>query len=264
MPAGYEYGGVIVILNTFSRPQNTGAIVNAWKTQSIVPNRIVLVDNNAKPPGVEHYPSVPMSSVDDVWRWTTNSGCPCHFYPALAYTKYKYTVFADDDLIPGSGGLELLLRSAAFLKDRFATLGQIGRVFMLSNGEGMRYNSRNTPQKDETKPVLTDLTCRAHMVLSRNLPSVFSFRNEVAELGEDAERLSHIHDDFLLCMGIQRSINQPSYILPFRKNPEDRLIKTDLDDNRAVWRSPTHWEDRNKMVDISIELGWNRVEPVTA
>lgn len=154
-----------------------------------------------------------------------------------------------------------MVRSAAYLKDRFSTIGQIGRIFQLGNPEGSRYNSRNTPQRSDTKPVRTDLTCRAHMILSRYLPYVFSFRNDLVALGEDGERLAHIHDDFLLCMGIQRMIRQPSYILPFRMSTEDRLIKTDLDDNKAVWRSPTHWEDRNKMVDMSIELGWQPVEP---
>lgn len=213
----------------------------------------------------EYYPhkSIPhnhCNGVDDVWRWTTNSGCPCHFYPALAYTRYKYTIFADDDLIPGKGAIELLLRSAVFLKDHFTTLGQIGRIFSMKSNEGERYNSRNTPQRSEQKPVRTDLTCRAHMILSRHLPYAFTFRNDLVRLGEDAERLAHIHDDFLLCMGIQRIIRQPSYILPFRTNVEDRLIETDLDDNKAVWRYATHWEDRNKMVDMSIELGWTPVE----
>lgn len=252
---------VLIVLTNYSRPQNMGRIINAWREQTHKEKTIVVADNS---PAVmdEGAPISELDGADDVWSWLRNSGCPCHFYPALSYTpsEYPYTIFADDDLMPGRNALEVLLNHAHLLNNQFSTIGQIGRTFLLDKSYGNRYSGRNSNTRDVHLPVKTHLTCRAHMIRTEYLPYVLSFRNRLSLHSREGNRLSQIHDDFLLCMGIQVVTKYPSYLTMVSRNIDNELVRFDLDDAKAVWRKPGHWEDRNKMVDLSIELGWNPAE----
>lgn len=247
---------VLVVLNNFSRPQNMESIVGAWKWQTYKDVHIVMTDNTGLINSGKFF------GVHDCWQWNINSGCPCHFYPALSYSpvEYPYTIFADDDLLPGRYAIETLLWHAETLENEFATIGQIGRTFILNQPEGKRYSGRNSIARHPTAPMRTHLTCRAHMIRTEFLPCVLSFRNCLALHSLEGNRLSKIHDDFLLCMGIQEQTGFPSYLTTVESNKECALIKDDLDDNKAVWRKSGHFEDRNKMVDLSLELGWKPIE----
>lgn len=252
---------VLIVLTNYSRPQNMGKIINAWKEQTYQQKTIIVADNS---PAVmdENAPICELDGADDVWSWLHNSGCPCHFYPALSYMplEYPYTIFADDDLMPGKHAIEVLLNHAYTLQNEFSTIGQIGRTFLLDQPAGKRYSGRNSATRDIRYPVQTHLTCRAHMIRTMYLPHVLSFRNRMSLHSREGNRLAQIHDDFLLCMGIQLASKYPSYLTQISKERDSDLIRHDLDDDKAVWRKSGHWEDRNKMVDLSLELGWNPVE----
>lgn len=256
---------VLIVLTNYSRPENMPKIIKAWRDQSISGNKIIVADNRdiqlVDRIKYTNYLCCP-NEVDDVWHWTENSGCPCHFYPALSQTRYKYTIFADDDLIPGKNAVQNLLNHAHILNDEFTTIGQVGRTFLLDKLEGSRYSGRNQAARNEMYPVRTDITCRAHLVHTFNLPYVLSFRNELCKYPDpDAERLAHIHDDFLMCISIQQKTGHPSYLITNSKNRDDLLVKEDLDnDNKGAWKRPNHFTERNKMVDLSLALGWRRID----
>lgn len=250
---------VLVVLTNYSRPQNMGKVIQAWRNQTHIAKHIVIADNAP----VFNTTSI-FNGADDIWMWERNSGCPCHFYPALSYTPfdYPYIIFADDDLLPGDSAIEVLLNNAYALDNKFSTIGQIGRTFLLDQPQGKRYSGRNMAARKVFSPVETHLTCRAHMIRTEYLPHVLSFRNRLSLHSREGNRLAQIHDDFLLCMGIQIATKYPSYLTPIDRNIEisSALIRHDLDDNKAVWRKPGHWEDRNRMVDLSLELGWKPIQ----
>lgn len=257
---------VLVVLNAYSRPRNQEDMIQAWSSLTQTHPSIQIVLCNNRPYDIkEVYTLHPKA--DDIWRWTKNSGCPSHFYPALAYNprEFKYTIFADDDLLPGNRAVENLLRIARDLKDRFATIGQVGRNFLLNNLSNSRYSAKSVPHRHRTEPVPTHLTCRVHMIQTKYLPYIIAWRNRISEYSEKASRLAQIHDDFLMCMGIQAYSGFPSYVIPYAHpvygTREDELIKTDLDDGKATWRKTGHFEDRNAMVDISVDCGWTPINP---
>ena len=246
------------MLNGYSRPDNMPKIIQAWRDQSFKDICIVAVDNRSF--NTEQllgkqilYPDSALWKADDVWRWTNNNGCPCKFYPALSYTNYKYCIFADDDTIPGKTAIEHLLYYAHQLNDNFATIGQIGRIFSMGiDSKDKRYSTSN---KSCHFIASVHLTIRAHLFHTRNLVHALSFRNELACHSEEGQRLSHIHDDFLLNMGIQKQTRRNSYIVS-SPHKHQQLIEHDLDDNRGVWKRATHFSERNRMVELSLELGW--------
>lgn len=245
----------LIVLNFFSRPHNFAKVIHAWKNQSIECPIIVVDNRNDK----EETVSKIGWRLQDVWRWTVNSGCPCHFYPALDYPQYKYTLFADDDLLPGPRAVETLLKCAKSIDDKFATIGQQGRKFNLDNAPGYRYSGRSSFHRKSGEMVKTHLTVRSHLILTENLPHVLSFRNQLARMGESEFRMSRIHDDFLMCIPLQMR-GLPSYLTPLtidtRYPKQYELIMEDVDDKSALWKNNQHFEDRNRLVDIALDMGW--------
>jgi hypothetical protein len=256
---------VHVVLNCYSRPGNMPKIIEAWRNQT-VPSFISVVDN--RPDGGIRsmmYPAKEVRTGDDVWRMITNLGCPCHFYPALAHPRFGYTIFPDDDLIPGPAAIQTLLDVALLLGDKFSAIGQVGRLIDRSREKGSRYTAggrTTSPIRRSTGPVPVDLTCRVKMVRTQFLPDVFTFRRDVLALGGEAPRLCGVHDDMLLDFGIQRATGWPSYVIP-TVPPDGQLIINDLDDDKATWRKPGHFIDRNAMVDLCLSAGWRPVVGVS-
>lgn len=175
---------VLVVLMNYARPQNMPRVVSAWKNQSEKPGRLIVVDNSPSNPseytvgGKEGYPGWQFDGADDVWRFTDDLGCFGRLAPALVTPGYGYTLFADDDLLPGPKALEGLLHWAGELRGDFATLGQLGRRIDFAAPAGKRYVTRNWP-RDTSGPVQVDLTCRVHLCQSHLLPDAVRFRSEL-------------------------------------------------------------------------------------
>lgn len=263
---------VLVVLNNFSRPQNMPGVIRAWKGQTI-PVHVVVTDNRPRQDSSkvngsdrELYPDWTLDGADDVWRMSENLGCPCHFYPALALYRLKYTIFADDDMLPGTKAVENLLGWATTLNDEFSSIGQVGRNIYYPGEVGKRYNARNVPDRSSVSLIRTDLTCRVKMVRTEFIPYVFTLRSNILadrqspdiDGGKLAARLCGVHDDMLLDLGIQTGIRYPSYVIP-KNYPENELIFRDLDDGKALWRRAGHFEDRNRMIDLCVSAGWRPV-----
>lgn len=251
----YPYSRVLVVLINYSRPGNMPGVIAAWKRQSLAPATIVVVDNSPGDKGAsETYPASIFDGADDVWRMRTNLGCPCRFGPALALWEHDYVLFADDDLLPGSKALENAVAVAIQLEGKFSTIGQLGRLFELEKAEP--YNPRRSPTRGSA-PVECDLTCRVHLFRSKFAHHAIELRNDLREAV--APHLLHIHDDILLCLGIQRASEYPSYVIPDTMDVERLLIKDDKDDRKGLWRRPNHFQERSQMVRAAESQGWRRV-----
>lgn len=275
---------ILVILTNYSRPQNMPRVIQAWREQT-VKCKIVVADNssatsdtpytvNGDSDGIRFVMPYPRrelygTDVDDVWRWTENSGCPCWLGPAAMLShKYDYIIRADDDFLPGKRAVEHLLRTASICNYDFSTIGQIGRIF-----DERGYNRGNVPQRrlDEYEMrryelrrhqmIQVDLTCRVSMMKAENVLYVLDFRQRLVNTGEpDAARLVDIHDDFLACMGIQLVMEYPSYIISTTDDPETQLVKTEIPNGEeSVYKRPGHYAERNRMVELSRMVGWRSV-----
>lgn len=252
---------VLLVISNYKRPTNIPLCLKAWKDQSVVPY-IVVVDNSPCPTDEqlpERYPNPIFEGADDVWRWTLNLGCPARFAPALCLYKHRYCIFADDDLIPGPRAIEHCLLVASSLGDRFSTLGQIGRLIDTHRPEGKRYVSGNCPT-DPLSLRECDITCRCYMVQTRLLHHMLTFRRYLYDtiVTDDDSKLLDIHDDILMSLGLQWSTGHNSYVIPKAPNPEYHLIARNLDEGTsAVWKRPTHFVERNRMVDVCLMAGWS-------
>lgn len=229
------------------------AVFSAWNEQSLT-HDTVLFDNAPLKKSLACFVDVLPLDLN-IWRVPGNLGCAGHLAPAyaLAYL-YEYIVFADDDFVPGPSALWKLVGEAdALKKEGFATLGYYGRKFVTDHGRGRDhtygYRYGNAP------PGKVDLTIRGHLVQAQNLHHVLAFRQKmVTAAPADGRRLTSIHDDMLLCLGIQAMTSRPSYVL--KMEGEQRLIARDLDQSGAVYKRPEHLEERNEFIDLAEWCGW--------
>lgn len=253
-------------------------VIRAWREQT-VPSRIVVVDNSPLPkPGTEFvtcepYPNKLFQGVehengraDDVWRMGINHGCPCDFGPALQVChEFKYIMFADDDFLPGKRALQNLLSLATSprVSNNFATIGeQTGaRMFLLDRPEGKRYRGNSVPHCPPSMFVPCHLTCRAHLVRADLLYHVIPFRQRFKPFGEEGLRLVNKHDDFLLALGIQFGERYPSYCMRTSRDIDydDKLFAENIEETDPLWKKPSHFEERARMVDLSLAVGWKPI-----
>lgn len=239
---------VLVVLTNYRRPANIPLCIQAWRNQSLPPASIILVDNSSLKVE-ERYPN--FQGVDDVFRSHCNLGPLCRLWPALAISpKYKYILFCDDDYLPGKEGLQATVEAAKQLNDKFATVGQEGRIFTQSSEGTFSYKFGNAPRSD--KPSIVDCTVRTHLVLAAYLPRAISLREKLPA------QLCHDHDDLTLCLGLQLNPGWPSYVVP-ASTLERQLIKENLDGvngPEACWKRPEHLAQRSQFVNLAYGAGW--------
>lgn len=253
---------VLIILTNFSRPQNMSRVIEAWREQT-VKCKIVVVDNRPKHlkslmEGYiqEEYPGLfaqGVYGVDDVWRWTENSGCPCWLAPATMLYGHKYVLRSDDDFLPGKRAVEHLLATAEKLNDEFSTIGQIGRVFDRSH-----YHLGNA-HRLYTIPTRVDLTCRVSFMRSEVPISAILWRNMLLSEypSEETSKLVGIHDDFLICCGAQKVTGYSSYVIAKMDDPETELIKEEIPNGpESCYKRPGHYQEREAMVQLCVKAGW--------
>jgi hypothetical protein len=256
---------VLSILTNYKRPRNLRLIVDAFRRQTHSVD-IVVVDNH---PESEQQFALPNGlDVEDIWRFRNNAGPPCRFAPAWMLHQYKYCLFFDDDLLPGSRAVEHLQATAALLNGRFATIGRFGRRFHGGNRDYMghyrgqgdwRYVPRNIKLGNRPTPV--DMTCRAHFVRADCMWRVLEFTWAMrTKHGDDSHQKGDRRgwwreDDMLLALGIQRDTGYPSYLVP-HGDPETSLRRAELPDKHAHSRRPDHGHDRSRCVRMAVECGW--------
>jgi hypothetical protein len=242
----------IAVVTNYLRPSNTVEICNRLLRQDC---DVVIVDNSPGP-SLELLGMVP-NGVTDVWRWHQNSGPACRFAPVWMMSQnYRYAWFIDDDLMPGEKALESLLMLAGTLEDKFATIGQIGRIFKRKRRRRYQYVKRNIGRVDGATTKV-DCTCRMHFALANMVGSIHGYKTTLAgKCRPDDYR----HDDLWLCMSAQNETGCPSYLIPAR--PEGwQIIEKNLDDGvergvPSVSSVSTHVSDRTELINLFSGIGW--------
>jgi len=242
---------ILVILTNWCREENLPRIIEAFRSQT-VKVRMVLIDNS--PRGMDQPPGIEM------WRVPRNLGPPCRFVPALAEIEASHILFYDDDLLPGPRAVEWLVECSNSLGGKYATIGQIGRRFVSRrNGRIIRYRRLNVPrfQWGFCNPV--DMTCRAHFVQRKHLHHLVAFRELILAKFPEAEEAVGIHDDMLLCLGIQKATGYPSYLTAYRGREWD-LRCAELPDAGSLNQTrATHMQERHNICHWARSVGWQSV-----
>lgn len=257
---------VLVVLSHFRRPENLWPILKAVMGQTVKPTKIAIVDNS----GMIDTPSLPPDSLRhrvEVWSFPDPGGPTARWIPALMELDCRYTLFLDDDLLPGPRAIEHCLATAATLGDRFSTIGQIGR--MLTGPEGAEYVKRNVGLWDG-KPRPVDMTCRGHFVKTSVVRTALFFREALQVLAkgspeEISNKAATVHDDLFLSLGRQwpsGATATPCYLLP-QAPPEFMIRMKDLPDGGVgVSKRPEHRDERNKIVRACKSIGWESLAGV--
>lgn len=252
-----ESGGmpeVLGVILNWRRPANVRRVLRAMREQS-VPLFIALVECA---PGTEHAAGPEAESLADiVFTVNKNTGPTARFIPPLALPGFKYTYFGVDDHLPGRRHLEWMLKTAADLNDNFATIGQDGR--RVDGTEIIRRRAR----LHETEPKPVDFITSSELMLSRWVPSVIRFRDEILSAGrERGEQLSSFEDDLFLCFGTQVAlkarwqIEAPCYLTPKPPSDEEWWAKERLPAPHALCGRPDHDSVRRKVIEAAIDEGW--------
>lgn len=235
-------------------------VIKAWKDQTLKPTRIIVVDNRkgSLTQETEVYPNYQVREADDVWRWMDNAGCPCHFAPALMWShKYDYILFADDDFLPGEEVLAVYHAAAQELGGNFATIGGAGRLFNITYPAGKKYSGIHGPDAKWGFLTPCHLTCRCHFVRADYLYHLIPFRQRLCDkFGDEAKRLVDIHDDFLMCLGIQMGTVVNTFVVGKSPDKRQQIFAQSLPETGAVWKRPNHFGERSRMVEMALEIGW--------
>lgn len=267
---------VVAVLTHFKRPANVPHIVKALRAQSRAPDEIVIVDNHpqedredksfaVRAPDYYQIPcQVPAEyGADDVVRMFQNAGPPCRWAALIGRWDADYFYFCDDDLLPGANCLQFLLDTAKSVENEFATIGQKGRVYHRRRRGVWRYRSKNVPATNRAVPV--DMTARAHLVRGDLLYHALGFACELARKYGDSPWTVKVHDDIVLCQGIQRAKGWPSYITPLGPDASTKINSQELstrDANGAkvaVCGRSSHMEERSQLIRMCENLGWRQV-----
>jgi len=235
-----------VIVLHWKRPQNLVTVLNAFRQQTIE-HRLILADNH---PSDEFAPPADaLDMCDDVFRWKTDYGPFGRLVPALL-GETEWTYFHDDDAVPGRRCLEYYLESAREIGD-FATLGQQGRFCRTARGR-IRYSRRKIRPAVEPRPV--DLCVQSHFLRTENLPFALEFRHALwRRFGSDVPA---IHDDIMLCCGVQKATSHCSYLTRSFEDAENAYKQKPLRSPFAVAGRPGHYRDRSIMFRMAWEIGW--------
>jgi hypothetical protein len=227
---------VDVVVVHYRRPENIPTLLTALRRQS-VPVRINLIDVHQETKD-ELAPET-LALADEVFRWKTNHGGFNRFIPALAFAA-PYTLFLDDDLVPGERCVEHLLEHARkfdALEDApLGALGQLGRRF-----EGGRYSPHDIER--EAEPVPVDCLVRGYLVPTQNLAHLGSVRWSEPQLfykgmGED---------DLVLALALKRA-GLSLYLTPEDADPATRMDAENLPEPFALSHRQNHLRSRDYLV----------------
>jgi hypothetical protein len=238
---------VLAIVTQYNRPVgNVPAIAEALRQQT-VPVDIVIVDNTPRPVDLERF----VGPVFDYWRFTENAGPPCRFAPAFMDHLHEYTFFIDDDLVPGNRCIENLLRNYELVGGKYATIGEIGRIH-----DSGKYAKRNIRRHGQLRRV--DMTARGHFIRTGNMRHVLNAKWSLIEkFGSEAFDLVAVHDDLLLCCGIQMATGWPSYLTASNSDKATLIRHRDLPDNGGGVSAKLDFvADRNRLIQMFQAIGW--------
>lgn len=221
---------VEVVLINFRRAQNLARIVAAFRAQS-VPCLITVCDTAPEPD--LRLPSETHAQCDRVYRWEHECGPFSRFVPAGGFDR-RWTLFHDDDALPGPRYVEHLLACADGCDG--GAFGQLGRRF-----EKGGYVPRDVPRA--TEPVAVDVLVRGYLVRTEALAHLFAARHRHAPLADAATG----EDDLLLALAL-REAGLQLWITPRDADPATRFNFEELPDPHARTHRPDHQARRDTLV----------------
>jgi GT2 family glycosyltransferase len=227
-----------VIIN-WKRPKNVAQIVAALRSQT-EPCTVTVCDCHPSPEFALGEDT--LSLVDRLYRWSRNLGSYNRFVPMGAY-DHRYTLFLDDDMLPGLRCAEHFLRSAMQIES-FGVLGQLGRIIQ---PDGV-YRYANVPRTGGF--VETDVIIRGYFVRTENLAYLLQFRRMM-----DFDELIST-DDLLLCTSLRTLAGLSCYLTPWEPDDEALMNKRELSDDYALSIRPEHLERRQEFLRRAGRAGW--------
>ena len=237
-----------MIIN-WKRPKNVKRIVEAFHDQSETDRKIVLVDCA---PHKRYTPDrETLRLCDEVFRWRHDLSPASRFVAGFMHNDCKYTYMHDDDAIPGTRTLELYKTWASKLKEEYSVLGVQGRNFSIKNRAYVK--GRIDLIDDLTK---VDTTIRFHWTRTQDFGAILDFKWKIInEYPRDTEVLRE--DDLLLNVAIQQRTGKPAYLV---KPPDSSYSSREQDVKSKDAHSDRdfHYRNRDRFVDIALNLGWAR------
>ena len=246
-PALYPVTGVqnikveVVIIN-WKRPRNVDAIVDALRAQTI-PCTITICDCHQS--AEFKLQRETLLSADRVYRWEHNLGSFNRYVPVSGY-DHQYTMFIDDDMMPGRRCIEHFLTAAEQMKS-FGALGQMGRI-VHANGA---YQSRNVPRNHGFTEV--DFLVRAYFTHTHCLSRVPQMRTLLGNAGDP-------EDDILLSVGLSMYAGRSCYLTPVDADPQTMVNMRELESPHARCNRPSHYDGRSQLLQSAVALGWRPLQ----
>jgi Glycosyl transferase family 8 len=233
-----------VVIN-WKRPGNVERIVAALREQS-TGCTVTVCDTHLD----DQYAlsRATLDSADRVYRWGHNTGPYSRFVPLAAY-DHEYTLFVDDDMLPGSRCVEHFVDTAQALPG-FGSLGQMGRVVP---PDGV-YKARNVGRLPRPREI--DILVRGFFVRTRNLHHIAQLRWLMNYTSEQVPE-----DDMLLCVAMRLCAGLRNYLVPSDADPETLMNRTELPDPHALHRRPDHIQRRIDFMLAARAIGWLSVSP---
>ena len=246
---------ILSIVTNYCRPNNIPLIVDSLREQT-VPVDIVVVDNSPEKPDGSDTLQLMLHEkslwADDIWRFVQNVGPPCRMAPAFMDHSHEFIWLLDDDLLPGSKAAEHLLLNYEWVDGKCSTIGEIGRVHS-PQGEYIKRNIRRP-----LHPRRVDMTARSHFVRTEHMRHVLDAKWQLIDrFGDEARHLVSIHDDLILCCGVQLATGFPSYLTADAYDAETLIRKQDLPDGGGgVSAKPGFLEQRHRLIQMFQAIGW--------
>jgi hypothetical protein len=229
-----------VVIN-WKRPRNVAAIVSALRRQTI-PCTITVCDCHDS---LEfELPLDTLPSIDRIYSWPHNSGAFSRYVPVGGY-DHKYTLFIDDDMLPGVRCVEHFLTWAEQLR-AFGALGQLGRI-LDSDGSYQPQDVARGPGFTEV-----DILVRAFFVRTDCLVHVPQIRNLLREFSDP-------EDDILLSVGLAMYAGLACYLTPADPDPQTLVNIYELDTPYSRSTRPHHLAARSRLLHSAMNLGWRPV-----
>jgi hypothetical protein len=232
---------VETVIVHWRRPLNIEPIIDAVRKQTM-PSTITLIDSHE---GEQFELSQEvLDKCDRIYRWTRNHGSFNRFVACGAY-DHEYTLFIDDDVLPGDTLVEHFVRCAGLKRNQFAALGVCGRRL-----EDKKFYARK------------DVLRASHFVPVDVLVRVYFVRTEFIHF-IPVERLRMkleipiLEDDILMCHSLKTHTNFEVLLTPML--PCDPFAQCEWDtlvQNDAIWCRPDTAARRQTMVVKCLEHGW--------
>lgn len=229
----------VVIIN-WKRPHNVAKIVEALRHQTV---SCIITICDCSVSEEFRLDVQTRSKVNKIFSSNYNLGGFNRYVPIGSFSE-TYTLFLDDDILPGKKCIETYLCAAQKCPD-FGVLGQIGRTLLRDN----IYRPIDTILGSEF--VETDFVIRAYFVKTRYLYNILKFKWHIGYM-----ETSLIEDDLLLCTSMQYYENLSCYLIPFNEDRETLVNKEELTNEHSLCSREDHYLIRSIFIKRALLYGW--------